>query len=45
MKVHALAGKDYKESTKKVEIALEELKKELKEIVGKKWCVCWWLMR
>lgn len=27
MKVHALAGKDYKESTKKVEIALEELKK------------------
>lgn len=36
MKVHTLAGKDYKENTKKLELALEELKKEIKEASSKK---------
>jgi hypothetical protein len=36
MKVHALAGKDYKENIKKLYTALEELKKEIKESNNKK---------
>lgn len=35
MKVHTLAGKDYKENIKKIEVALDELKKELKEVSKK----------
>lgn len=36
MKVHALAGKDYKENIKKLENALEELQKQLRDVSSKR---------